>query len=50
MTTPLIKAAEQNDTASIEQILISGSPIDERDEKGRTALLATLKQRDCLSI
>ena len=40
MTTPLIKAAEQNDTASIEQILISGSPIDECDEKGRTALQA----------
>ena len=40
MTTPLIEAAENNDIVAIEQLLLHGSPIDERDAKGRTALLA----------
>ncbi len=40
MTTPLIEAAENNDIVAIEQLLMHGSPIDERDAKGRTALLA----------
>ncbi len=40
MTTPLIEAAENNDIVAIEQFLLHGSRIDERDTKGRTALLA----------
>jgi uncharacterized protein len=40
MTTPLIEAAENNDIVAIEQLLLQGNLIDERDAKGRTALLA----------
>jgi ankyrin repeat protein len=37
---PLVIAAERGDVAAVRQLLASGAPVDQRDARGRTALLA----------
>ena len=37
---PLVLAAERGDVAALRQLLASGTPVDQRDGRGRTALLA----------
>ncbi len=37
---PLVDAAARGDLAAVEALLVGGAPVDERDGRGRTALLA----------
>lgn len=37
---PLVAAAERGDLATLRQLLDAGTPVDQRDGRGRTALLA----------
>lgn len=37
---PLVEAAERGDRAAVQRLLDAGTPVDQRDGRGRTALLA----------
>lgn len=37
---PLVEAAERGDRAAVQRLLDAGTPVDQRDSRGRTALLA----------